>query len=164
MKELLAGEEQGNPTADEARFELTGKICGWCRSALLYGVLIVVSERFLQRDFEPWLAKYGIILIIVLVVLYAASIVVDIVMEKKHYGNCRETAVHATTPLVYLRDDFFRPYVEFFKSLICIFTFPKHTGGEVGISFVKFIAYGVLVAAFVISGLRLYSVIILFGF
>ena len=164
MEELHSVEVQDNTSAGEAQGDVLGKICGWCRSALLYGILIVVSEYFLQRDYEGWFGDYGVILFIAIVVVYAAAVVFDIVMEKKRYGKCRGTAVTATTPLKYLRDDFFRPFAEIIESLKCIFTFSEHTWGEMGISFVNFIAFVALVAAFVIFGLRLFFYIIFIGF
>ncbi|MBR6020628.1 MAG: hypothetical protein IK055_10480 [Lachnospiraceae bacterium] len=159
MEELHSVEVQDNTSAGEAQGDVLRKICGWCRSALLYGILIVVSEYFLQRDYEGWFGDYGVILFIALVVVYAAAVVFDIVMERKRYGKCRGTAVTATTPL----DDFFRPFAEIIESLKCIFTFSEHTWGEMGISFVNFFAFGALVAAFVIFGLQLFFYIILIG-
>ncbi|MBP5489073.1 MAG: hypothetical protein J6Y10_00545 [Lachnospiraceae bacterium] len=162
--------ENNNQSGEQVqanRQAVLGKILDWFRSAVLYAVLILVSEHFLKKDYSisgTWLEDAGTILFIALVAVYAAAVVFDIVMERKRYGKCRGTAVTATTPLKYLRDDFFRPFAEIIESLKCIFTFSEHTWGEMGISFVNFIAFAALVAAFVIFGLRLFFYIIFIGF
>lgn len=162
--------ENNNQSGEQVqanRQAVLGKILDWFRSAVLYAVLILVSEHFLKKDYSisgTWLEDAGTILFIVLLVVYVAAVVFDIVMERKRYGKCRVTAVTATAPLKYLRDDFFRPFAEIIESLKCIFTFAEHTWGEMGMSFVNFIAFAALVAAFVIFGLRLFFYIIYIGF
>ena len=156
MSENNSEKKQGNG--------IPGKILDWLRSALLYGVLIVASEHFLRNDEGTWLERSGTILFIVLVAVYVAAVVAGIVMEKKRYGSGRGTAVSALTPLVYLKDDFLRPFAEVIKSLKCIFTCSKHTGAEIGASVISFIVYAALVAALVIVALRLFFFIVLIGF
>ncbi|MBO4767138.1 MAG: hypothetical protein J5532_07560, partial [Lachnospiraceae bacterium] len=86
--------ENNNQSGEQVqanRQAVLGKILDWFRSAVLYGILIVVSEYFLQRDYSGLFGDYGMILFIVLVAVYAAAVVFDIVMERKRYGKCRGT-------------------------------------------------------------------------
>ena len=169
MEELRSAEIQNNISAGETRNRAFEKIFTWCRSAVLYAVLILVSEHFLMKDYNiggTWIADAGTIIFIVLVGIYVAMVIVSLVMAKrgKHNGYDRSNAVSAVTPLVYLKDDLFRPFAEVIKSLKCIFKFSKNSWGETGTSFANFIAFAALVAAFVIFGLRLFLYIIWIGF
>ena len=169
MEELRSEEVQDNISAGETRNRAFEKIFAWCRSAVLYAILILVSEHFLQKDYSikgTWLTDAATIIFIVFVGIYVAMVIVSLVMAKKGKPNGydRSNAVSAVTPLVYLKDDLLRPFSEVIESLKCIFRFSKNSWGETGTSLVRFIAFGVLAAAFVIFGLRLFFYIIWIGF
>lgn len=145
------------------------KIFAWCQSAVLYAILILVSEHFLQKDYHmegSWLADAATIIIIVLAGIYVAAVIVSMVMAKKgkRNGYDRSNDVSVVTSIVYLLDDFFRPFKETVKSLVKIFTYSQYKSPAVLIgSIIGFIAYAALAAAFVLFGLSLIVYIVWIG-
>ena len=145
------------------------KIFAWCRSAVLYAMLFLMSEHFLQKDYSisgTWLADAATIIIIVLAGIYVAAVIVSMVMAKKgkRNGYDRSNDVSVVTSIVYLLDDFFRPFKETVKSLVKIFTYSQCKSPAVLIgSIIGFIAYAALAAAFVLFGLSLIVYIVWIG-
>lgn len=136
---------------------------------MLYAILILVSEHFLQKDYHmegSWLADAATIIIIVLAGIYVAAVIVSMVMAKKgkRNGYDRSNDVSVVTSIVYLLDDFFRPFKETVKSLVKIFTYSQYKSPAVLIgSIIGFIAYAALAAAFVLFGLSLIVYIVWIG-
>lgn len=165
--------ENNNQSGEQVqanRQAVLGKILDWFRSAVLYAVLILVSEHFLKKDYSisgTWLEDAGTILFIALVAVYAAAVIVAMVMEKKgkYSGSERlSDAGAATAPLICLWEDCTRPFKEAVTSLKNVFARQQDNGSSTPAgSILSFIAYIALVAAIVIFGIRLVLYFVLIG-